>query len=154
MESFVWPVLPEPTASMIPAIEIGDIFLINGIVFKNNPPQQGDVLVFNYPHDIEKAFVKRVIAVENDTVLIKEGKVYVNGKAPQDDIIRNNYYSNEGQYGAVGQEIKIPKGKYYVLGDKTQKSKDSRYWGFVGDEHIIGKAYKIVYPFERSGVIK
>ncbi len=144
---------PEPSASMNPVLKKGDVFLVNKFVYRNTMPKQGDVVVFNYPHNPKKAFVKRVIAGENQQVEIKNGRIYINDVLDLIQPIGQNIYLNEGLYGGIGQVVRVPDGHYYVLGDNSQKSKDSRHWGFVDQSFIIGKAYKIIYPVGRSGPI-
>lgn len=151
--SFIVPVPPEPSVSMEPTIKKGDVFVVNKFVYRNSKPIPGDVIVFEYPNDIKKAFVKRIIVTGNDTAEIRSGKVYINGNSSENKAIKTNYYSNQNPYGSVNQSIRVPDGQYYVLGDNSPHSIDSRYWGFVADENIIGKAYKIIYPFHRSGPI-
>ena len=114
---------PEPTRSMEPTIQRGDMFLINKFLYKYTDPQAGDVIVFNYPHDERRAFVKRIVAVGGEVV--------------------------ETQ-GSPAQ-ILVPADHYYVLGDNRPFSKDSRHWGFVPRKNIIGRATKILYPLERCG---
>ena len=94
---------------------------------------------------------KHLKAYANDSVEIKSGKVYINDMLDPEQSIAKNTYLNDGQFGGINQKIKIPDGHYYVLGDNSGHSKDSRHWGFVAERNIIGKVYKIIYPFNRSG---
>lgn len=123
-------------------------------LFKFNSPKRGDVIVFNYPEDPNKAFIKRMIAKGGDIVEIKDGKIYINSKLFDHPSIRNIYYYNRGDYGLIGQKIVVPKDSYYVLGDNSRSSRDSRYWGFVPDKYLIGKAFLIYWPINRIRIIK
>jgi signal peptidase I len=143
-----------PTATMDPTIKRGDRILVNKIIYKFSAPQRGDVIVFKYPQDTKRVFVKRLIAVGGDTVTIKEGKVFVNDKIFGNSSADNIKYQNQGNYGQAGMKLRVPQGEYFVLGDNTAQSMDSRYWGFVPASHVQGKAVKIYYPLERTGIIK
>lgn len=123
-------------------------------IFKFNYPQRGDVIVFNYPEDPKRAFIKRLIAKGGDLVEIKEGKIYINSKEFQHPSTKNIYYYNRGDYGLIGQKITVPKNSYYVLGDNSRSSRDSRYWGFVDDKFLIGQAFLVYWPLNRIRVIR
>ena len=153
LKQFVVPVPPTPSPSMKPTIEIGDVFVVNKYSFHKNPPKRGDVIVFDFPHDINKALVKRIVAIGGEEVEISRGRIMINGRASDLPQIAKNFYQNAGKFGQTGQKVVVPKGHYFVLGDHSEQSKDSRHWGFVNQQHILGKAYKIIYPFSRSGRI-
>jgi len=117
-------------------------------------PKRGDVIVFIFPDERAKDFIKRLIALPGDVVEIKDGKIYINGQVFNDPSIRNTYYYNRGEYGAIGTPIRVPEGKYFVLGDNSGSSHDSRYWGFVDEKDLLGKAEFIFWPFNRVRMIK
>lgn len=117
-------------------------------------PTRGDVIVFVFPGDRTKDFIKRLIGLPGDVIEIKDGKIIVNGKLWDDPKVRNIYYYNRGEYGAQGQPIKVPEGKYFVLGDNSGSSHDSRYWGFVDKADLIGKAEFLFWPIPRIRLIK
>ena len=117
-------------------------------------PRRGDVIVFIYPGDRAKDFIKRLIGLPGDVVEIKEGKIYINDEEVTDARIRNVYYYNRGDYGAVGQPIRVPEGKYFVLGDNSGSSHDSRYWGFVDEKDVVGKAEFLFWPLNRIRMIQ
>lgn len=87
-------------------------------------------------------------------VEIKDGRVYVNSKELQLPAINNIYYYNRGDYGLIDQKIVVPKNSYYVLGDNSSSSRDSRFWGFVDDKYIIGQAFFIYWPPKRIRIVK
>jgi signal peptidase I len=116
-------------------------------------PQRGDIIVFVYPVDPTKDFIKRLIAVGGETVEIKEGAIYINGKESTDPRIQRTYYYNRGDYGAEGQIIYVPPGYVYVMGDNSASSYDSRFWGFVPETSIIGRADFIFWPLDRIRII-
>lgn len=117
-------------------------------------PERGDVIVFIYPEDPKRDFIKRLIAKGGETVEIKDGDIYINGQLITDPVIKNLYHYNRGDFGSKGNPIKVPEGYYFVLGDNSSSSHDSRYWGFVPEKNIIGKAEFIYWPFNRLRLIK
>jgi len=121
----------------IDAQEGEDKFIFHG-------PQRGDVIVFRYPKDPSRDFIKRVIGLPGDTVAIREGVVYVNGVA-----LRETYTINAG-FGDMAEQVVPPK-SYFVLGDNRANSSDSRSWGFVPEENIIGKALFSYWPLSELG---
>lgn len=117
-------------------------------------PQRGDIIVFVYPEDRKRDFIKRLIAFGGETVEIKDGKILVDGKIVDEPRIRNRYYSNGGQFGEKNEKIEIPEGYYFALGDNSLSSHDSRYWGFVPEDYVIGRAELIFWPFSRLRFLK
>lgn len=116
--------------------------------------ERGDIIVFVYPLDPTKDFIKRLIALGGDTVEIRGGSLYINGKENTDSRMKNIYYYNRGDYGQEGQVVHVPEGYVYVMGDNSGSSYDSRYWGFVPQTDIIGKAEFIFWPLNRIRIIK
>ena len=166
IRSFVVQPFKIPTGSMRETLIEKDRILVNRFIyglripftttrlFKFNYPKRGDIIVFNYPEDTKRAFIKRLIAKGGDIVEIKEGKLYINSKEFKHPSINNIYYYNRGDYGLIGQKTEVPEGSYYVLGDNSRSSKDSRFWGFVDDKYLIGKAFLIYWPLNRIRVVK
>lgn len=117
-------------------------------------PQRGDIIVFVYPEDKKRDFIKRLIAFGGETVEIKEGKILVDGKVIEEPRIRNRYYYNGGEFGEQGLKITVPLGHYFALGDNSASSHDSRYWGFVPEDYVIGRAEFIFWPVSRVRILK
>jgi signal peptidase I len=117
-------------------------------------PQRGDIIVFVYPEDRKRDFIKRLIAFGGETVEIKEGKILINGEVIDEPRIRNRYYKNGGTYGERNQKIVVPEGYYFALGDNSGSSHDSRYWGFIPEDYVIGRAELIFWPLSRARVLK
>jgi len=117
-------------------------------------PRRGDVIVFVYPVDPTKDFIKRLIAVGGETVAIKDGTIYINDKEVTDPRIKRTYYYNRGDYGGEGQTVHVPPGYVFVMGDNSGSSYDSRYWGFVPESSIIGRADIIFWPLDRIRIIQ
>ncbi|MDD5270111.1 MAG: signal peptidase I [Candidatus Omnitrophica bacterium] len=159
---FVFELYKIPSGSMIPTLLVGDRIVVVKYVYGPRlpfisvrlpgfrEPRMGDIVVFKSPDDPNKSFIKRYIAGEGDTVEIRNGKLLVNGKVVEDPpAFRRVYYYNRGDYGIEGKPITVPKNSYFVLGDNSASSKDSRYWGFVPRNYLIGKAVLVIMPFNR-----
>ncbi|HNS32374.1 MAG TPA: signal peptidase I [bacterium] len=142
-----------PTTSMVPTLKVGDRLLSNNIIYKIRPPKRGEVVIFKYPEDPKRDFVKRLVGLPGENLLIKEGNIYINGEKVVDNPVSNIYYYSEGYFGNYS-EVKIPEASYYVLGDNSINSKDSRYWGFVPAKSMVGKALFIYWPPWRMDFIR
>jgi len=143
-----------PSGSMQPTLLSGDCVLVDKGIYKKTDPARGDVVVFIFPQDRRKVFVKRIVGLPGETLQIKDGKILINTEPLTEPVIANIRYENRGEFGDYGKSVTIPSNSYFILGDNSMSSQDSRYWGFVPRENIIGKAYKIYFPFDRSGPIK
>ncbi len=112
-------------------------------------PQRGDIVVFVFPEDRTKDFIKRLVGLPGDHVEIKDGGIFINGQQIMDPRIKNVYYYNRGDYGQEGMSVTVPDGHYFMLGDNSGSSHDSRYWGFIEESDIVGKADLLFFPFNR-----
>ena len=117
-------------------------------------PKRGDIIVFVFPEDRKRAFIKRLIAFGGETIEIKEGKIYINDKMVDEPRIRNRYYYNDGQYGGQNEKIIVPRGHYFALGDNSKSSSDSRFWGFIPEDYVIGRAELTFWPMSRVRILK
>ena len=117
-------------------------------------PQRGDIIVFVFPEDRTKDFIKRLIGLPGDQIEIKDGGIYINGQQMQDPRMKNIYYYNRGNYGQEGGSITVPPGHYFAMGDNSGSSYDSRYWGFIDESDIVGKADVLFWPLNRIRLIK
>jgi signal peptidase I len=166
IRTFVIQAFKIPTGSMRTTLLEGDRILVNKLRYGPkvpwtdirlpgfSEPGRGDVVVFIYPEDKTRDFIKRLIAKGGETVEIKDGDIFVDGELIKDPVIKNTYYYNRGEYGEVGEKIKVPQGQYFVLGDNSASSRDSRYWGFVPEDLIIGRAELIYWPPRRIRIIE
>jgi signal peptidase I len=144
---FYQPVKVEGT-SMTPLISDQERIFINKFVYRFEPIERGDVVVFWYPLDRSKSFIKRVVGLPDDTVEIREGHVYLNGK-----LLPEPYVPPESEdFGALSAE-KIPKDEYFVMGDHRISSNDSRIFGPVPRKFIYGKAVFAYWPVNHFGSI-
>lgn len=147
-----------PTGSMIPTLLVGDKIFVDKISYRFNPPNRGDIVVFKYPVDPKKDFVKRLIGLPGERIEIRGGVVLVNGRPLTNQPFSDNYYynvdSHDWKYGHTGQVFEIPAHFYFVLGDNSANSLDSRNWGFVPQHNVLGQAKLIWWPPRRIKVLR
>ena len=165
IRTFVVQAFKIPSGSMEPTLEIGDHILVNKFIYGTKipftslnllpwkDPERGDVIVFIYPLEPDKDFIKRVIAVAGDSVRIVNKKVYINGaEVPdphavyKDDTILPGEAQKRDNFGPVT----VPPGNLFVLGDNRDRSLDSRFWGFVPLKDVKGKAFIIYWSWDRQ----
>lgn len=166
IRTFVVQAFKIPTGSMRTTLLEGDLILVNKFIYgarvpftdlklpRLREPERADVIVFVYPQNPKKDFIKRLIAKEGQTVEIRNGTIYVDEKPLLDPVFNQRYYYNRGYFGQDGQKIVVPKDSFFVLGDNSASSQDSRYWGFVPRKNILGKAIIIYWPLQRIRIIK
>jgi signal peptidase I len=140
-----------PAKSMQPTLAVGDRLIIDKLTYRFREPKRGDIIVFSPTETLKKqnfrdAFIKRIIGIPGDRIEITEGRVYLNGQ-----LTNENYIAKEDTHGTELEAQIIPPNSYIVLGDFRSNSYDSRYWGLVPRENIIGIATKRFYPFDRAG---
>ncbi len=154
-----------PSSSMEPTLLIGDHLLVNRlsyvvklpftdvVLFNLGDPSRGDVVVFRYPVDRSKDFIKRVIGVGGDTIEIKDKVIYLNGKKMNDphaffadDAVVPSVIAQRDNFGP----IKVPQGSYFVMGDNRDRSLDSRFWGFVKKDDFVGRALVIYFSWDNQ----
>lgn len=151
-----------PSGSMIPTLLIGDHILVNKFIYGTSlpfsdkkvlvftEPKRGDVIVFKYPEDLSKDFIKRVIGVGGDVIQEKNQVMFVNGKP-----LREDYTQHTDGNSLDGAEPRdnfgpylVPNGKLFVMGDNRDQSYDSRYWGYVDLKLVKGKAMIIYWSWD------
>jgi signal peptidase I len=145
---FYQPVKVEGT-SMMPRLNDQERIFINKFVYRLEQIHRGDVVVFWFPRDTTKSYIKRVIGVPGDTVEIVRGEVYVNGKKLAEPYILQQYRGDQTVLPA-----RIGPGEYYVLGDHRNSSNDSRAWGTVPRSFIYGKAELAYWPIGSMGLLE
>ncbi len=142
------PVRVEGT-SMLPRLEDHDRLFINKFVYRISSIHRGDVVVFHYPRDPEKSYIKRVIALPGDRISIERGRVYVNGT-----ILHESYVPEEYRDTRSLAEIVVPEDAYFMMGDHRSISSDSREFGPVDRDLIYGKAVFVYWPTKDAGVVE
>ncbi|MBI2877690.1 MAG: signal peptidase I [Candidatus Tectomicrobia bacterium] len=169
IRTFVVQAFKIPSGSMIPTLLSGDHILVNKFIYgvkvpftdttlvHFKKPQRGDIIVFKYPEDEKRDFIKRVVGLPGETVEIHNKQVYINGKALKESytIYRDEGYlpdstSPRDNYGPT----RISAGHLFVMGDNRDNSMDSRFWGFLDETKIKGKAFLIYFSWngEQHGV--
>jgi signal peptidase I len=138
-----------PSPSMVPTLAIEDRLIVEKVSYRFGKPQRGDIVVFNPTARLEAekykdAFIKRVVGIPGDSVEVKNGKVFVNGKA-----LKEGYIAEVPRYTWGPQTV--PSGEYLVLGDNRNNSYDGHFWGFVPQDKIVGKAVLRFWPLNRLG---
>ena len=142
------PVRVEGT-SMLPMLEDQDRLFINKIAYRLGEVRAGDVVVFQYPRDHSKSYIKRVIGLPGDRLRIDRGNVYVNGKLLPEPYVPNRFADDRSQ-----AEMVLPPNEYFVMGDHRSISSDSRDFGPVDRDLIYGKAAFVYWPIEQVGVVR
>lgn len=148
-----------PSKSMVPTLQVDDRLIVDKVSYHFKDPQRGDIIVFMPPDEAsvvctgpqasqhnKDAYIKRIIGLPGDSVEVKQGQVFINGKP-----LKEGYVAEvpDYQYGPRA----VPQGSYLVLGDNRNNSCDSHYWGFVPRENIIGRAIVRFWPLNRLGEI-
>jgi signal peptidase I len=154
-----------PSGSMKPTLQIGDHILVNKFIygvkvpyFRNmlipfREPKRGDIVVFIYPQDRSKDFIKRVVGVSGDTIEIRNKNIYLNGLPFKDNF--GVYLDNFIIPGSIQPRdnfgpVTVPPESVFVMGDNRDQSYDSRFWGFVDLKDVMGKAFIIYWSWDRE----
>ena len=144
-----------PSGSMRPTLIEGDRILVNKFLYRFREPRRGEIIVFRFPENPKRPFIKRLIAVGGDTIEIKEGHILVNGRmASGVEVAPTTHYYNQGPFGQEQTVTDVPPDMYFVLGDNSSSSHDSRFWGFVPKRLLIGRAMCIFWPPPRLRVLR
>lgn len=141
--------------SMFPNFEDKQHVITNLIGLRFSKPRVGDVIVFKAPPDPDKDFIKRVVGVPGDTIMIQEGQVYRNGSLLNENVYLDPSVTTQGgAFLREGQEVKVLSDSYFVLGDNRPASSDSREWGFVPRKNVVGNSLLVYLPLSKFGFIK
>jgi signal peptidase I len=164
IRTFIVQAFKIPSSSMEPTLLVGDHLLVNKFIygikipfteiklFQFKKPQRGDIIVFIYPKDRSKDFIKRVICLEGEKVEIIHNKIYINDKLMDDPW---GYFSEKSDWTKYLQPMErfgpvfVPKDSLFVLGDNRDNSQDSRFWGYVNVNEVKGKAFIIYFSWNR-----
>jgi signal peptidase I len=132
--------------SMEPTLLPHDRVLVNKFIYRLREPQRGDVIVLHYPRDPSRNYIKRIVALPGDRVEIRNGHLYINNNSIEE------LYINGQPSGDYGPEV-VPEGSYFVLGDNRNNSEDSRAFGFLKREQVVGRAILIYWPPQRARIL-
>ena len=142
------PVKVEGT-SMMPGLDDQERIFINKFVYRLEPVERGDIVVFRYPRDPSKSYIKRVVGMAGDHIRIEDGQVYVNQR-----LLREPYVPARYADGRSYPEVVVPAHTYFLLGDHRSMSDDSRDFGPVDERYIYGKAVFGYWPVEKLGTLR
>lgn len=140
-------------SSMVPTFHSGDYLITEKITYRFRNPKLGDIIILKNPRDESQDFIKRVIAVPGDTIKISNQKVYLNDQLLNEPYLPQDTPTPAGVFLTEGQTIKAANNQYFVLGDNREHSSDSREWGPVKKEEIIGRAFFRYFPFQNMGLL-
>ena len=140
-------------SSMEPNFHQGDYLIVDEISYRFNLPQRGDVVVFKYPKDPKQYFIKRVIGLPLDRVVIQNGEVDIFSGETQEKIVLNEKYLAPRTTTAGSVDVTLKEDEYFVLGDNRNASLDSRRFGTLSIEEIVGKTWIRGWPLDRVGII-
>lgn len=142
-------------SSMEPNFEDGDYLIVNEIGYRLEEPERGDVIIFRYPNDPSEYFIKRIIALPGETVQVENGEVKIfNAEHPEGFILDESAYLADSVVTAGSDLEELGDTEYYVLGDNRGASSDSRRWGILDKNYIIGKAWVRAWPFDSISVFE
>lgn len=142
------PVQVEGT-SMMPRLTNHERIFINKYVYRFRPIQRGDIVVFHFPLDPSKSYIKRVVGLPGETVSIRDGHAYIDGRELNEPYVPAAFFDHE-----THEPVKLASNNYYVLGDHRDASNDSRQWGPVSRDLIYGKAVFVYWPFDHFGLLR
>jgi signal peptidase I len=146
---FVYQPVKVEGTSMMPSLEDQERIFVNKFVYRLEPIERGDVVVFRYPRDPSKSFIKRVIGLAGDRIRINTGQVWVNGRRLEEEYVPRAYEDLRSY-----SETIVPPGSYFVLGDHRSLSNDSRDFGPVSESFIYGKAVFGYWPMDKMGRVR
>ncbi len=139
--------------SMCPNFHTGDYILTDKLTYRFSEPKRGDIIVFKNPRNEDQDFIKRIIGVPGDKVMLKNGRVYLNGQQLNEQYLEPNLTTNPGAFLTDLQEITVKEDNLIVFGDNRPGSSDSREWGYLPNSDLIGKAFFRYWPREVIGLI-
>jgi signal peptidase I len=142
-------------SSMFPRFQTNDFLIVDKLSYRFSEPTRGDIVVFRYPFDPETNYVKRIIGLPGDTVRIEGGRVIIENQEHQEGFTLVEPYLSPGNTTSLPAtsaktEFVVPEDKYFVLGDNRRASSDSREWGFLPENDLIGRVFLQAFPFDRA----
>lgn len=136
---------------MSPTFQSGEYLIVDELSYRFEGPQRGDVIIFRYPRNPSEFFIKRVIGLPGETVDIANNKVTITTKSGETMTLNEPYVKNTGDGGPY--HVVLPPGEYFVLGDNRPESSDSRVWGDLPRENIVGRALVRLLPLQTAGLL-
>jgi len=139
--------------SMYPNLHDREYLLTDKITYRRHAPERGDVVVFHAPPPYNSDFIKRIVGLPGETIVVQGGFVFINGKRLEELYLPGDYTTTEKAFLREGIPYQIPQGYYIVLGDNRDFSSDSREWGPIAESAIVGKATLRYWPLSRLGLV-
>ena len=140
--------------SMEPNFQDKEYLLTDKVSYKIGDPKRGDVIIFSAPPTRQEEFIKRIIGLPGDTITISNGRVFINDKELREGYLIDTTPTFGGSSLQEGDKIILGKNEYFVLGDNRPHSQDSRYFGKIIEDDILGKAWLIYWPPQNFGFVK
>ena len=138
-------------SSMFPTMHSGDYLITEKVSYKLGDPKRGQIIVLKNPRDESQDFIKRIIAIPGATIRVSNNNVYLNGQPLKEDYLPPGTPSRAGAFLTDGTQITVMSNQYFVFGDNREHSSDSREWGPVTKEEIVGRAFFRYFPFDSIG---
>ena len=139
--------------SMLPNFHDGEYILTDKVSYRFGEPQRGDVVVFKAPRNEEVDYIKRIIALPGEEVKVEANAVYINNNILTESYLTSEYPTYPGTFLTEGNNVSVPADSYFVLGDNRNHSSDSREWGFIKRDGIVGRAFFRYWPFTKLGLL-
>ena len=140
--------------SMDPTFKNGEFLLTDKVTYRFGEPKRGDVVVFKAPPDDKDEYIKRIIGIPGDNVLVQSGKVFVNDQLINEEAyLDQSVYTQGGNFSNDGETIVVTQNEYFVMGDNRNHSFDSRNFGTIATEKITGRAWVVYWPPQKAGVV-
>lgn len=140
-------------ASMLPNFQNSEMIITDKISYRLKPPEKGDIVIFRAPKNRELDYIKRIIAVPGDKVELTNAGVFINGEKLKEDYLDTSLITSEGAFLRYGQSFLVPENEYIVFGDNRPHSSDSREWGTITKDDLIGKVFLRIWPLNKFGLI-
>lgn len=140
--------------SMHPNFVDRERLLTEKVTYRFSNPQRGDVIVFEAPPDRQKDFIKRVIALPGETIEIKDNRVYINKQILDESYLDSSVLTHSGAYLSESRAVTLGDNEYFVMGDNRDHSSDSRSWGTITRDKIVGKAWFVYWPLQKLSLIQ
>lgn len=142
-------------SSMLPNFHNRDYLIIDRLSYRTHEPARGDVIVLRFPKDPSQFFIKRVIGLPGETVKIQQGYVIIyNSEHPEGLRLNEPYLASQTETVGSSEPLKLGSDEYFVLGDNRTASSDSRVWGILPRDDIVGRVWLRVYPFNTAGLVR
>lgn len=141
-------------SSMVPNFHDGDYIITNKLTTRFGNPARGEVIILQNPRNTSQDFIKRIIGLPGEKIKVENGKVYIDGQTLYEPYLTSNTITQGGAFLADGEEMTVPDNQYFVMGDNRSGSSDSREWGPVTYQLIVGQAWVRYWPLKNGSLIK